>query len=125
MITVGMAVVNVAANVWMIPRYGILGAAGVSFACQSIKAILIWRIGQRVYPIAWQYRQLAAIFVGLAAAYAFGRWFDQFGWTTATIAQSVVVLLTPLVLVLLGSLDADERLRVTSWIGRHWRWKVS
>jgi O-antigen/teichoic acid export membrane protein len=50
-IAVMMAVVNVALNLLLLPRYGILGAAWATLAAFLIGAFMSWRVGRRIHVL--------------------------------------------------------------------------
>jgi O-antigen/teichoic acid export membrane protein len=70
MITLAAAAVNVALNLFWIPRFGILGAAWSTVAGYALMAALGYWLGNRQYPIPFEGRRLGKIV--LAAAMAFG-----------------------------------------------------
>lgn len=66
-LTGSAAALNIALNVWLIPRWGIGAAAWSKVAGYVALAALTFAAGQRVYPIRWEYRRLG-VMVGLGAA---------------------------------------------------------
>jgi O-antigen/teichoic acid export membrane protein len=61
MITVSAAIINVGANVILIPRLGILGAAWATFAAYAFFAIATWRFASTVYTVRLDLVRLAAL----------------------------------------------------------------
>jgi O-antigen/teichoic acid export membrane protein len=45
------AVANVALNLLLIPRYGMMGAAWTGLICQGIAVIVGWIVGRRIFPL--------------------------------------------------------------------------
>ena len=65
MITVSAAILNVAVNIALIPRLGILGAAWATFAAYGFFAIVTWRFAATLYPVRIDLRRLGLL--GLVA----------------------------------------------------------
>ena len=53
------ALVNVAANLLLIPRLGIIGAALATLASYMVMAAVLHHFAQKYYPIAYEYGKLA------------------------------------------------------------------
>ena len=69
------AAVNVAGNLVMIPRWGLQGAALATLAAYAAMAALLFLLGRRVFPVAYEYRRLAQAAACLAlAVFVFWRW---------------------------------------------------
>jgi O-antigen/teichoic acid export membrane protein len=73
MITAVVAAVNVGANLLLIPRLGMMGAAWATLASYAVMAAMGAVISQRLYPIPFEVGRLAALAAGSAAVYALGR----------------------------------------------------
>jgi O-antigen/teichoic acid export membrane protein len=100
---------NILLNCVMIPIWGIAGAAIATMVSQGTRMALVWRASQRSYAIELDYRRLSAAIVLFAGVLALGQGLRPFGWTTATIGQSLLVIVTPLVLWLLPVVPADVK----------------
>ena len=68
MITAAAAGLNIALNLWLVPRYGILAAAWATVAGYALMAAMGASISRRLYPIPVQWRRIAG---ALAAALVF------------------------------------------------------
>ena len=101
------AVVNVALNFWLVPAYGMVGAAVSTAAAYVVLFVGMTLYAQRVYPVAYQWRRVvtcvgAAVGLTLAARVA-----------SLPLAPSVVLVLAyPLALALLGFYLPAERRRL-------------
>lgn len=73
MITAVVALVNVAANFLLIPRFGMMGAAWATLASYAVMAGLGAVISQRLYAIPFEKGRMAAFGAGAAAVYVLGR----------------------------------------------------
>jgi len=59
---VGMAV-NVGLNLWLVPEYGIEGAGIALVASYLVVVAMMFRYGDRLFPVPWQWRKLILIAV--------------------------------------------------------------
>ncbi len=71
------ALVNVAANFWLVPRMGILGAAYATLAAYVVMAAALYAFAQRAFPVAYEWGRVGKIFAVVAAAYAGGLVIDS------------------------------------------------
>jgi O-antigen/teichoic acid export membrane protein len=55
------ALVNVAINVALIPRYGMMGAAVATFVAFVVLFVGMWLRSRRVYPVAYQWRRIMTL----------------------------------------------------------------
>ena len=82
---------NIALNLFLIPRFGIAGAAWANAAAYALQAAIAFRFSQRFYPIAYEGGRLARIAAaGLLAFAAAGALPDMTPWT-GVIARGAVV----------------------------------
>ena len=112
------AVANVAINFWLIPRFGILGAASATLACQVGKFLILGVRGQQVFPIPWQWGRLTAVSGIFLLAYFAARLLDLFGPLTEAVGQSAVLAAVPVVLWSSPFLTADDRRQAVALVGR-------
>jgi len=101
------ALVNVGLNFWLVPRYGMVGAAIATAAAYVVLFVGMTLYAQRVYPVAYQWRRIVTC-VGVAV-----------GLTVAARAADLplapsflLVLAYPLVLAALGFYLPAERQRL-------------
>ncbi len=57
------AVTSVAANLLLVPSFGIVGAAWANMLAYAVLAFVSWRFSQRFFPMAYEWRRLAKIVV--------------------------------------------------------------
>ena len=55
------AIVNVAINIALIPRYGMMGAAVATFVAYVVLFLGMWLRSRRVYPVAYQWRRIVTL----------------------------------------------------------------
>ncbi len=103
------AALNVAANLVLIPRYGILGASVATVAASLVLvAATVWS-GQRIYPVAYQWRRVGLATITAVALYAIGR-----AIAAPLAGQLALALSYPLVLLGLGFYLPVERRWITA-----------
>jgi O-antigen/teichoic acid export membrane protein len=67
--TITAALGGVAAGTWLIPRYGVVGAATTVLLAYATQAIIAFVMAQRLYPIAYETGRLVRVLAaGIAAA---------------------------------------------------------
>ncbi len=101
------AAVNVALIVWLVPRYGMVGAAISTAAAYVVLFLGMTWYAQRVYPVAYQWRRVVTAVgagVGLTVAARAG----QLGLAVSVLC----VLAYPLALAVLGFYLPAERARL-------------
>lgn len=59
-ITIGGAVITIALNIWLIPRYHYTGAAIATFCCYLFMMITSYLLGQKHYPVPYARKKLIA-----------------------------------------------------------------
>ena len=71
--TLASGAVNVAANFAMVPQLGIRGAALATLVSYTLMLYLVWRTANRIFPVPYQYRRLAALGGTALALYLAGQ----------------------------------------------------
>jgi O-antigen/teichoic acid export membrane protein len=97
------AAVNVAANLWWVPRFGIIGAAYATLAAYVVMAAAMGFFSQRAFPIRYEGRRLGRLALISAGVYATGRWVGNLAVDALLIAAAFVLLW------LGGFFDSEER----------------
>jgi O-antigen/teichoic acid export membrane protein len=101
------AAVNVGLIVWLVPRYGMVGAAFATLAAYLVLFIGMTWYAQHVYPVSYQWRRVATA-LGAGAGLTVAARAGHLG-----LAPSVLIVLAyPLVLALLGFYLPAERARL-------------
>jgi O-antigen/teichoic acid export membrane protein len=112
-VTGAAAAVNVALNLTLIPRYGMMGAAVATVAAYMTMAIGMAWWSQRIYPVPYQWRRVAtAAFTAVGLA-ALGKAVDV-GLPGAVALCAVY----PFALALLGFTSREERQRIGRLVAR-------
>ena len=107
------ALVNVALNLALIPRYGMIGAAIATVAAYATMAVGMAWWSQRIYPVPYQWRRVgtaALAAVGLAAC-------GKLVGGGLPVAFALIVAY-PLALLALGFTSPVERQRLRALVSR-------
>jgi O-antigen/teichoic acid export membrane protein len=100
------AAVNLGLNLWLIPRYGIIGAAWATGAAYAVQATIAFVLSQRYYPITYEHGRLARV---LACA------------TTAFLAAAALPLMPPLAGVLTRGATVAVTMVLLRWVTRFFK----
>ena len=101
------AAVNVGLIIWLVPLYGMVGAAVATLVAYVVLFAGMMVYAQRVYPVAYQWRRVATALVVGAALTAAAR-VPGLGFAPSLL----IALAYPLVLALLGFYLPAERARL-------------
>jgi O-antigen/teichoic acid export membrane protein len=100
------ALVNVALNIVLIPRYGMMGAAVATLVAYVALFVGMWLRGRRIYPVPYQWRRLLTLAAVAAGLTILGR---EIGSLPVAI---VLALAYPFVLLPLGFYQPAELKRL-------------
>jgi O-antigen/teichoic acid export membrane protein len=100
------AAANIALNFWLIPAYGMVGAAISTLAAYVVLFVGMAIYAQHVYPVPYQWRRVVTVFAGGVLLTVAARWPDL-----SLIPSLLLVAVYPLVLALLGFYLPIERAR--------------
>jgi O-antigen/teichoic acid export membrane protein len=106
-VTAIAAAVNVGLNFWLIPRWGMVGAAISTVAAYVVLFIGMTLYSQSVYPVPYQWRRIVTVYsvaIGLNVAARAGH--------LPLVPSFLLVLAYPLVLAALGFYLPAERARL-------------
>jgi len=102
-ITLTGAIVTIILNIWLVPLYGMLGAAIATLGSYLIMAIMIYYFSQRVYHVPYQmFRAIAMILVATAVViigneyqtlFVYKDTFKVFLWLSSILVLLVIGLL--------------------------------
>jgi len=101
------AAVNVGLNFWLVPRYGMVGAAISTAAAYIVLFVGMTLYAQRVYPVAYQWRRVVTC-IGVAVALTVA----ARAASLPLVPSLLLVLAYPLVLAALGFYQPAERKRL-------------
>jgi O-antigen/teichoic acid export membrane protein len=116
LISTASAATNLGANVLLIPRYGIMGAAWATVASYVVMAALGLRIGQGLFPLPLENARLARVTLIALALYALST-FAPAAMLAALIVKSALLLALPVLLLASGFANDVERAWLRTRLG--------
>lgn len=91
-ITPSVAIANVVANLWLVPRFGLLAAAVTTVASYALQAEMIRRVSRRLEQVNWARRShLVSYAIALVGCIAGAALPGGAVWLTARLALASVV----------------------------------
>ncbi len=108
MTSVITTIVILGLNFWLIPRYGMMGAAAAALLSFAIQFCVQVSVGYAFYPVPYELGRVARIVIVGLGIYAVG---NAIAWGSVPVAlagKSVLLLSTPLLLYLTGFFEPGE-----------------
>jgi O-antigen/teichoic acid export membrane protein len=115
--TLVAAAVNIGLNIWLTPIYGIMAAAVNTFIGFLVLLLIVFIVGQRIYPIRYEYRRLAQIMLFSLALFAAGWWLAPDVLWPSVALKSLLVAALPVLLWATGFFTTAERRRIRQVAG--------
>lgn len=115
------AAVNVGGNLLLIPSLGMMGAAWAAMLAYAAMALALFALGQRLYPIPYEYGRLARITAAAAAVVAAACWLgggSRTGPGGGAGARLAALAVYPLSLWILGFPAGEEKAALRRLINR-------
>ena len=107
---------NILANIILIPKYGIMGAAYATLLSYALGAVTLFFVAQHFYRIQYEYARVLKIAASLAIVYGAKIVADMYGLHSLA-TKGGVLCLWPIVLYLFGFFDSNELSRVARLFG--------
>lgn len=107
------AFINVILNLWLIPAYGVIAAAWTTCLSYGVMLILVWLSSLRVYPVAYEYKRLAIIFLSTLVLWVFICWSTRWSnfWLEFT-GGLIALFLFPFAINILGFFSDIEKQKI-------------
>ena len=122
LLTGSAAALNILMNVVLIPGWGIYAAAWNKVLAYAVLAVATFAVGQKVYPIAWEYRRLAKMLLVGGALFAISEvLLAPLGLWARVALRLALCAVFPLLLWLARFPEAEERSHVTRLLRRDHR----
>lgn len=115
-LTTTAAIANVGLNIYMIPRYGIVGAAWATFICQTLRFVMIYSASQWAFYIRVDYGRVGMVVATYAAVFVLSLGLNRLGWVGGGIAQVILMATVPLMLWWLPIFSDEERSQIRSFV---------
>jgi O-antigen/teichoic acid export membrane protein len=112
------AVLNIGLNFFLIPRFGIIGAAWANGAAYAVQAALAFRFSQRFYPVRHEYGRIVRVVAAGLLAFMAGRALPTMPATFGIVARGATVVVVMSALLWLSGFFNTEELRALRSIGK-------
>jgi O-antigen/teichoic acid export membrane protein len=86
------AAINVGANFWWVPRFGILGAAYATLAAYVAMAAAMFFFSQRAFPLEYEWGRLGRVALVVSGVYAAGKWAGDLRVDAALVGLAIALL---------------------------------
>ncbi|NQT24371.1 polysaccharide biosynthesis C-terminal domain-containing protein [candidate division KSB1 bacterium] len=106
------AVIDVGLNIYMIPRWGIIGAGCSISLAFTIATLLAYWLAQRHYPVVYETRRLMIILLITVGLFALSLIFSGYGFGIRLIVKSLIVLLYPTLFFVVKFFESVELERI-------------
>jgi O-antigen/teichoic acid export membrane protein len=113
---------NLGLNYWLVPRYGSMGAAVASFASLLLKSSLEILVGNRLYPVPYEFSRIGRLVLVGLTLYSVGSLMAWSSLWSALIGKMCLLLCSPLLLYASGFFEPGEVERLRGGLGRLQRW---
>jgi O-antigen/teichoic acid export membrane protein len=107
------AFVNIGSNLYLMPHYGIMGAAFATLLSYFVMALTIFIANRKIYPIPYEYFKIALMLLYLAAMLGLDYYLHL-----SFIIKTTLFLLSPLFFILSGILNMDEIRKIVGSLRR-------
>jgi O-antigen/teichoic acid export membrane protein len=113
---------NLGLNFMLVPRYGIMGAAGSALASFSFQLVLQILVGSRLYPVPYEYARIGRLILIGMALYGVGSWIAWGSMWTALAGKTCLLLCSPVLLYASGFFQPSEVGRFRESLGSLQGW---
>ncbi len=109
------AVVNIACNFLLVPTMGMIGAAMAKSISYFILMILMYFFSTKLYPVKYEWLKLGKLFASGSIVYA-ASFLTPI--KNNVILELILVISFPIILLLIGFFDSEEKKKIRSLIRR-------
>jgi O-antigen/teichoic acid export membrane protein len=102
------AAFNILANLWVLPRWGMVGAGFTTFCANAILVVLGYYYSNRVYPVPYEWRRLIHIASLFTALFVIDSVWSPENLVVSIPFKILELLAFPLVLWMMGLLNEEE-----------------
>lgn len=117
-IFVGGASLNVAGNLLLVPRYGMLAAATTTLATYLLVALTTYLVSRRLHPMHLEWGRLARVALVLAGLGTLAVWLAPNAPLPAIGVKVLILSLYPVTLMAVGFLTVEEQAKVRTLFSR-------
>lgn len=117
------ALFNLGLNFILIPRYGMMGAATVTFFSYLLMVTITYYLAQRLYFIKYEIRKMFLLFAVATALYFATLPFDSLAFWSRILMKGAIWMLYPFILFLFHFYEPVELARIKGSI-KKWTGKI-
>lgn len=117
-LTILAAALNIGLNLWLAPRFGIMAAAVNTLIAFVVLFVMAYVVGQRVFPVQYQWRRLLLLFGLALALYALSLLIPTEPLLLSMALKLALLAALPASLWLTGFLTPAEKARTRQVVGR-------
>jgi O-antigen/teichoic acid export membrane protein len=117
----GAALLQIALNFWLIPRFDMLGAAWAAALSYLVMPFWIGWISQQFHPVTYDLARIGKLFVVAATLYGLSRVYRVANPFLSVVVRSLFALSYPLVSYGIGFFTEEEKNASKQLLGRFWR----
>ena len=117
-VTVG---VNVLLSFFLIPKYGIMGAAWATLMAYLVRSILTFVFSQRVYYVPYLYMKMGRAFLAFGILLLIGTHLPEWNIAFQILLKAAVLMLFPCLLYLFGFFEKEELKHIRLQCGAYLR----
>jgi O-antigen/teichoic acid export membrane protein len=114
------AVSNIVANYFLIPKYGIMGAAYATLIAYAFSAFVMYFIVQKFYRIEYEFGRIVKLALSVALVYFLEIGIVHYGFASISLRIGLICL-WPVVLFLFRFFNAGELSRITGFFSENSR----
>jgi O-antigen/teichoic acid export membrane protein len=116
LVSITTTIVILGLNYWLIPRYGMMGAAAAALLSFMLQCGVQVYVGNRYYPVPFEFRRVTKVALVVLGIYVVG---SHIAWGSIPVAlagKAILVLCAPLLLYLTGFFEPGEMDRVKTLV---------
>ncbi len=117
-LTILAAALNIGLNIWLAPRFGVMAAAVNTLVAFVVLFIMAYVVGQRVFPVQYQWGRLLLLFGLALALYALSLLIPTDNLLVSIALKLALLAALPALLWLSGFLTPAEKARTRQVVGR-------
>lgn len=107
--TISAGLLNVIANLVLVPVYGVIGAALATFFSYFAMAVFVWIMANRAFPVAYEYGRLLTAAMAAIVLFFLGAQFVPESLIVETTSKVGLWLVFPVLLWTMGFVRRSER----------------
>jgi O-antigen/teichoic acid export membrane protein len=95
-------------NMWLIPAYGIMGAALSPFIANVLLNLMVFVVSIRLYPVPYNYRRLGLVLLSAIGVYFAADWVATNHLVMSLVTKTLIIGIYPGLLLWFGILDRSN-----------------